>query len=132
MSAEAALHTAAGGSSFVVPLQPALLREPLDCLAAEHARQAMLLAHLERLGRQPQERAARGIAVSLLRWHTEELPVHFAGEEQSLHLRHLELEETEVTPVARRCVTSETLAVFAAEMMARRHPNEGTRCPMAP
>lgn len=163
--------------ALVAPLQPALLGEPLDFLAAEHARQTVLIAHLERLTRDLQGRTARDMAGVLLRWLTEELPLHFADEERSLyprlrahdtagvlrrltaehgrdrqlmrdiiaglrrllegelpqkgftgtalalaalHRRHLEMEEAQNTPLARRCLSAEALRELVAEMAARR------------
>lgn len=177
MAADAAAPGAARGGAFVAPLQRALLGEPLAFLAAEHARQTVLLAHLERIAQDPNARAARGVAGPLLTWLTEELPLHLADEEQSLyprlrphdtagvlgrltadhrrdrlmvgkvieglrrlaagrpvqegfavaalgfaalHRRHLELEETGLAPLARRCLTAEALAALAAEMAERR------------
>lgn len=71
----------------VAPLRAALLEDPLAFLSAEHGRQMALLAHLERLARAPRARAARVMAQALLRWLTEELPVHVADEEHSLYPR---------------------------------------------
>lgn len=181
--------TAPGGEAFVAPLQPALMRRPLDFLAAERARQTVLLAHLERLARERRSRATRGIARALLRWLAEELPLHLADEEQSLHprlrphadpdllrrlaiekgrdrllafevlpglrrlaggepaqegfaaaalgftalhRRHMELEQAEVAPLARRCLTAQALEELAAEMAARRTGGTRTPCPTAP
>ncbi|TCZ57324.1 hemerythrin domain-containing protein [Roseicella aquatilis] len=69
----------------VAPLQAALLDDPVAFLSAEHARQTVLLAHLERVARAPLARAARGLAAMLLRWLTTELPVHIEDEERSLY-----------------------------------------------
>jgi hemerythrin-like domain-containing protein len=76
-----------GGGAHVAPLQAALLDDPLDFLTAEHARQTVLLGHLERVARDPQARAARDLAAVLLRWLAEELPMHIADEEHSLYPR---------------------------------------------
>ncbi len=76
-----------GGGADVAPLQAALLDDPLDFLSAEHARQTVLLGHLERVARDPQGRTARELAAALLRWVTEELPLHVADEERSLYPR---------------------------------------------
>jgi hypothetical protein len=73
--------------AHVAPIQAALLEDPLDFLAAEHARQTVLLGHLERVARDPQARAAKELAGALLRWLTHELPVHVADEERSLYPR---------------------------------------------
>jgi hemerythrin-like domain-containing protein len=81
----------AGATAFgVAPLRAALLQDPLAFLSAEHRRQLALLAHLERLARAPRARGARVMAAALLRWLTEELPLHIADEEHSLYprLRH--------------------------------------------
>jgi pyridoxamine 5'-phosphate oxidase len=71
----------------VAPLASALLEDPVAFLSAEHARQVALLGHLERLARAPAARGARQMAAALLRWLTEEWPLHIADEEQSLHPR---------------------------------------------
>jgi iron-sulfur cluster repair protein YtfE (RIC family) len=71
----------------VAPLRASLLEDPLAFLSAEHLRQMVLLAHLERLARAPGVRGARAMAGVLLRWLTEELPVHIADEERSLYPR---------------------------------------------
>jgi pyridoxamine 5'-phosphate oxidase len=71
----------------VAPLASALLDDPVAFLSAEHARQMALLGHLERLARSPAARGARQMAAALLRWLTEEWPLHIADEEQSLHPR---------------------------------------------
>jgi hemerythrin-like domain-containing protein len=71
----------------VAPLRAALLGDPIAFLSAEHSRQMVLLGHLERLARAPRARAARVMAGALLRWLTEELPVHIADEERSLYPR---------------------------------------------
>lgn len=78
---------AAAAAFGVVPLQAALLADPIAFLSAEHGRQMALLSHLERLARAPKARAARVMAQALLRWLTEELPVHIADEEHSLYPR---------------------------------------------
>lgn len=71
----------------LAPSHAALLRDPLGFLAAEHRRQRAVLGHLERLARAPRARTARAMAAALLRWLAEELPLHIADEEQSLHPR---------------------------------------------
>jgi hemerythrin-like domain-containing protein len=71
----------------VVPLPTALLEDPIAFLSAEHGRQMALLGHLERLARAPRAKAARVMAEALLRWLTEELPLHIADEEHSLYPR---------------------------------------------
>ncbi len=71
----------------VAPLTPALLADPLAFLSAEHGRQMALLSHLERLARAPAAPGARVMAGALLRWLTEELPLHIADEERSLYPR---------------------------------------------
>lgn len=71
----------------VAPLHATLLEDPVAFLSAEHARQMALLGHLERLARAPRAKAARVMAQALLRWLTEELPVHIADEEHSLYPR---------------------------------------------
>jgi hemerythrin-like domain-containing protein len=73
--------------AHVAPIQAALLDDPVAFLAAEHARQTVLLGHLERVVRDPQARAAKELAAALLRWLTHELPVHIADEERSLYPR---------------------------------------------
>jgi hemerythrin-like domain-containing protein len=85
MPADGARPSASG--AHVTPIQAALLDDPLAFLSAEHARQTALLAHLERVVREPQARAARGLAAVLLRWLTRELPLHIADEERSLYPR---------------------------------------------
>lgn len=71
----------------VAPLQAALLEDPLAFLWAEHARQRVLLGHLERIARAPEARGARQLASALLHWLTRELPTHIADEELSLYPR---------------------------------------------
>jgi hemerythrin-like domain-containing protein len=71
----------------VAPLTHALLADPIAFLAAEHTRQMALIGHLERLAKAPAARGARVMAGVLLRWLTEELPVHIADEERSLYPR---------------------------------------------
>lgn len=71
----------------IAPLTQALLADPIAFLLAEHARQLALLGHLERLARAPAARGARVMAGVLLRWMEEDLPMHIADEEGSLHPR---------------------------------------------
>src|SRR5689334_20846720 len=71
----------------VAPLAPALIRDPVAFLSAEHGRQLVLLAHLDRLARAPAGRGSRAMAQALLDWFGGELPMHVADEEQSLHPR---------------------------------------------
>ncbi len=78
--------------AHVAPLQAALLDDPLAFLSAEHARQTVLLGHLERVARAPLARASRVLAVMLLGWLTVELPMHVADEEGSLYPRLLGLD----------------------------------------
>lgn len=69
----------------VAPLAPALIADdPLGFLSAEHARQMVLLAHLDRLARGPAARGARAMADAVLRWLRDEMPLHIADEERSL------------------------------------------------
>jgi hemerythrin-like domain-containing protein len=71
----------------IAPLRRALMADPIAFLQAEHARQLALLGHLERLARAPAARGARVMAGVLLRWMEEDLPMHVADEEASLHPR---------------------------------------------
>ena len=71
----------------VAPLSADLLDDPVAFLAAEHVRQTVLLAHLERLARRPGAPAASSMAQGLLHWLSEELPLHIADEEASLYPR---------------------------------------------
>ena len=71
----------------VAPLSAELLDDPLAFLSAEHVRQGVLLAHLERLARKPAAPAAASMAQGLLHWLKEELPLHIADEETSLYPR---------------------------------------------
>lgn len=76
-----------GGSVVVGPLSDALLSDPLAFLLAEHARQKVLIAHLDRLA---WNRAGGGrvvIARALAAWFACELPLHLADEALSLHPR---------------------------------------------
>ncbi len=73
--------------AHIAPLQPELLADPLAFLSAEHARQTVLLRHLERVAKAPLSRATRVLALALLGWLTVELPLHIADEEMSLHPR---------------------------------------------
>ncbi len=73
--------------AHVAPLQAALLQDPVSFLSAEHARQTVLLGHLERVARDPVRRGARVLAAALLGWLTTELPLHIADEERSLYPR---------------------------------------------
>lgn len=77
---------ARAGAAHVAPLQAALLRDPIAFLAAEHARQTVLLRHLEQLAG---GRAGKGVAAMVLRWLRDELPLHLMDEEHSLHPRLL-------------------------------------------
>lgn len=76
-----------GAKARVAPLQAALLEDPVAFLSAEHARQTVLLGHIERVARAPLNRAARGLAAMLLDWLSAELPVHIEDEERSLYPR---------------------------------------------
>lgn len=75
------------GKAQVAPLRAALLADPIAFLSAEHARQTVLLSHLERVVRAPRARGARALAAALLEWLTCDLPVHIADEEASLYPR---------------------------------------------
>lgn len=66
-----------------------LLSDPLAFLSAEHARQSVLLGHLERIARRPDQPGARVLAAALMEWLTDDLPRHLADEEGSLHARLL-------------------------------------------
>ena len=77
----------AGRAFRVAPLAAALLADPVAFLSAEHARQLVLLSHLDRLVQRPAAPGARGLAGALLHWLAEELPLHLADEELSLHPR---------------------------------------------
>ncbi|SDE25954.1 Hemerythrin HHE cation binding domain-containing protein [Belnapia rosea] len=89
VAAEAGQPAAAqgGAGARVAPLQAALLDDPVAFLSAEHARQTVLLGHLERVACAPLGRAARGLAAMLLGWLTAELPIHIEDEERSLYPR---------------------------------------------
>lgn len=67
-------------------LDPALLADPLAFLAAEHARQRVLLGHLERLA---SNRTGSRVAIAraLAAWLACELPMHLRDEEESLYPR---------------------------------------------
>jgi hemerythrin-like domain-containing protein len=65
----------------------ALLADPLAFLLAEHARQKVLLSHLDRLARNRVGRGKAAIAAALGAWFACELPLHLADEEQSLYPR---------------------------------------------
>lgn len=64
-----------------------LLSDPLAFLSAEHARQSVLLGHLERIARRPDQPGARALAAALAEWLADELPRHLADEERSLYTR---------------------------------------------
>jgi hemerythrin-like domain-containing protein len=82
------MAAAAGpADAHVAPIQAALLADPIAFLWAEHARQRVLLGHLERIARAPAARGARALAAALLQWLRHELPTHLADEEQSLYPR---------------------------------------------
>jgi hemerythrin-like domain-containing protein len=75
-----------GRSAQVGGLDPGLLADPLAFLAAEHARQRVLLGHLERLaGDRAGPRTA--IARALAAWLASDLPLHLRDEEESLYPR---------------------------------------------
>ncbi|WP_137180670.1 hemerythrin domain-containing protein [Roseomonas sp. AR75] len=75
------------GEAWIGALDEALLRDPLVFLSAEHARQRVLLGHLERLARQPGGPAQGPIARALAAWFACELPLHAADEEDSVYPR---------------------------------------------
>jgi len=75
------------GKAQVAPLRAALLADPVAFLSAEHARQTVLLSHLERIVRAPRARGARALAAALFEWLTRDLPIHIADEEASLYPR---------------------------------------------
>jgi hypothetical protein len=76
------------GRSVVVGLvNEALLSDPLAFLLAEHARQKVLLSHLDRLARNHPGRGRTAMARALAAWFACELPVHLADEELSLYPR---------------------------------------------
>lgn len=81
------MRAAIDEGAHVAPLQAALLEDPIAFLWAEHARQRVLLGHLERIARAPEARGARQLASALLHWLTRELPTHIADEELSLYPR---------------------------------------------
>lgn len=70
-------------------LGPELLKDPLAFLTAEHARQSVLLGHLERVARSPDRPGARALAAALAEWLADDLPRHIADEERSLFARLL-------------------------------------------
>jgi hemerythrin-like domain-containing protein len=67
-------------------LDPGLLADPLAFLSAEHARQRVLLAHLERLARK-RTGSRLAIARALADWLAHDLPLHLRDEEESLYPR---------------------------------------------
>ena len=78
---------ASASPAVVSPLHPSLLADPVAFLSAEHGRQTVLLAHLERVARDRLSRGARSLAQALIVWLTQELPVHICDEERSLYPR---------------------------------------------
>ena len=106
--------------ALVAPLQAALLQEPLAFLAAEHARQTVLLAHLERLARAPEGRASRLLARVLLHWLSVELPLHLADEEASLYPRLAAFDSEGVLPRLREQRRQDRLATPALLAALRR------------
>lgn len=115
------LHRADEERSLLPRLRPHAGPDLLLRLTAGHGRDRLLAQHvlpgLRRLaeGGPVQE----GFAAAAL---------GFAA----LHRRHLELEEAEVVPLARRCLTAETLREVAAEMAGRRDGETRTPCPTTP
>ncbi len=67
-------------------LDPGLLSDPLAFLSAEHGRQRVLLAHLERLARR-RTGSRLAIARALAEWLAHDLPLHLRDEEESLYPR---------------------------------------------
>lgn len=61
-------------------LPRALLADPVAFLLAEHARQRVLLGHLDRLARLPGGPARGAIARAVAAWLACELPMHIADE----------------------------------------------------
>ncbi len=76
-----------GRSVVVGLLSEELLADPLAFLLAEHARQRVLIAHLERLARHRAGRADTALSRALAAWFACELPLHLADEEASLYPR---------------------------------------------
>ena len=68
-------------------LPEALLADPIAFLMAEHARQRVLLGHLERLARSQAGPAHGAIAGALVAWLACELPMHLADEGASVFPR---------------------------------------------
>jgi len=68
-------------------LPEALLADPITFLMAEHARQRVLLGHLERLARSSCGPARVAIARALAAWIASELPMHLADEGASIFPR---------------------------------------------
>lgn len=68
-------------------LPEALLADPIAFLLAEHARQRVLLGHLERLARRPGGPARGAIARALAAWLACELPLHLTDEGVSVFPR---------------------------------------------
>lgn len=76
-----------GAKARIEALPDALIADPVAFLLAEHARQRVLLGHLERLARRPGGSARGAIAGALAAWLACELPLHFADESVSLYPR---------------------------------------------
>ena len=76
-----------GGEARIESLAADLLADPLAFLSAEHARQRVLLGHLERLARQSAGPAQMAIARALAAWFACELPLHLTDERMSVYPR---------------------------------------------
>lgn len=75
---------APGAMAVIEPIDPRLLRAPLDFLMAEHYRLRAVLNHLDWLARSRVDETWRRVAAAVLAYFGTEHPLHGADEEQDL------------------------------------------------
>jgi len=84
MAERASSDRATGQAPIIEPIQPQLLRSPIDFLFAEHYRQRVVLNHLERIAADPTMPDWTRVAKAILDYLRRDLPYHVQDEERDL------------------------------------------------
>ena len=84
MAERASWNRAIRQAPVIEPIQPQLLRSPVDFLFAEHYRQRVVLNHLERAAADPAMPDRARVVKAILEYLRRDLPYHVQDEERDL------------------------------------------------
>ena len=84
MAERASCNRAIRQAPIIEPIQPQLLRSPVDFLFAEHYRQRVVLNHLERVAADLAMPDWTRVAKAILEYLRRDLPYHVQDEERDL------------------------------------------------